>query len=290
MSRAAGRDRHAVAQVGVQRLGVRPSSAALDLSTRDTSSLTILQFKRDRYCVKALPSRSGSVAFTLIELLVIIVTVVVVACFLMPAIVRAPHRSNKLGCVNNLKQVGLAFRIWALDNGDAFPMCISTNGLLTNDLAGPNPSGPPRSVTNGPGTLELISSGQAFVHFRVMSNELSMPKVLVCPADKSKTFATNFDSGFSDRNVSYFVGTDARDIYPQMFLSGDRHLALNRKPLAPGLFTLTTTNPALSWTKSIHNSDGNVGLADGSVQTCSSSTLPVYAQAQGLATNRLAIP
>ena len=114
--------------------------------------------------------------------------------------------------------------------------------------------------------------------------------ILVCPSDKSKTVATNFGAQFSDKNVSYFVGTDAQDIFPQMFLSGDRNLALNRKSIAPGLFTLTTTNPALSWTKSIHNSQGNVGLADGSVQSCSSSTLPVYAQGQGLATNRLAIP
>src|SRR5947207_2431124 len=104
--------------------------------------------------MNAPPSKSESDAFTLIELLLIIVTVVVIACFLMPAIVRAPRRAGTWSCSNNLKQVGLAFRVWAIDNGDAFPMAISTNGLLTNHPASITPAVAAHSETNGPGSKE----------------------------------------------------------------------------------------------------------------------------------------
>jgi type II secretory pathway pseudopilin PulG len=241
--------------------------------------------------MKACPPKANPRAFTLIELLVIIVTVVVIACFLVPALVREPRKAKNLACSNNLKQVGLAFKIWTIDNGDTFPMAISTNGVVTNNYGiTSNQSARPLATTNGPGTQELINTGQAYVHFRVISNELSTPKILVCPNDKTKTVALNFDSALSDKNISYFVGTDAQDIYPNTFLSGDRNLAFSNQPLKPGLFTLATNNPALSWTKAIHNSCGNLGLADGSVQLLDSKRLTTSARNQDLATNRLVIP
>jgi len=124
-----------------------------------------------------------------------------------------------------------------------------------------------------------------------MSNELSTPKVLVCPADKGKVTATNFSSGFSDTNVSYFVGLDGKDTYPQMLLSGDRNLATNGRALKPGLFLLDTNDTsALGWTRAIHTSKGNIALADGSVQFIDGATLQTAARNQEWVTNRLAIP
>jgi len=229
-------------------------------------------------------------AFTLIELLVILFTVAVIACFLIPAIVREPRRSKTVACVNNLKQVGLAFRVWSIDNGDLFPMGISTNGVVTNYPASITPPVAAHSETNGPGSKEFIDSGLAYVHLQLLSNELGVPNVLVCPNDKAKTIATNFYSALTDKNVSYFVGTDANDPFPNMLLSGDRHLAFGNQPLKTGLFVLTTNNPALSWAGTSHGPFGNVGLADGSVQTFSSRRLAEAARYQELATNRLAIP
>jgi hypothetical protein len=94
-------------------------------------------------------------------------------------------------CVNQLKLVGLAFRTWALDNGDHFPFNVSTK-------AG--------------GTLELCARGKdgfdanAPIHFRVMSNELSTARILVCPADSLKRVASSFDR-LETVNVSYLVRT-----------------------------------------------------------------------------------
>jgi hypothetical protein len=122
-----------------------------------------------------------------------------------------------------------------------------------------------------------------------MSNELSTPKILVCPEDGRKTAATKFSTAFNDRNVSYFVGVDATEYYPQMFLTGDRNLAFERKPLQPGIFICTSYRSALSWTETIHNRCGNIGLADGSVQHFDSNKLAVAAARQEC-TNRLSIP
>src|SRR6266571_3016836 len=100
--------------------------------------------------MKARPAKSGRGAFTLIELLVLIASIVLIACFLLPAIVRGPRQARAIQCNNNLKQVGLSFRTWAIDNGDYYPMALSTNGVVTNSAT---QSGPPSLVTNGPGTM-----------------------------------------------------------------------------------------------------------------------------------------
>jgi prepilin-type processing-associated H-X9-DG protein len=219
--------------------------------------------------MKAHPSKPDPRAFTLIELIVIIITIVVIACFLIPATVRQQRRAKAKTCENNLKQVGLAFKTWTGSEDGSFP---------------------PSTSTNLGGSAELVDSGQVFVPFRAMSNELGTASLLVCPRDREKAVTTNFSSGFSDTNVSYFVSTDSKDTYPQMLLSSDRNLALNNQPLKPGLFVLTTNNTQLSWTKAIHNSCGNIAFADGSVQFTDSKALSLAAQNQGSDTNRLAIP
>jgi prepilin-type processing-associated H-X9-DG protein len=219
-------------------------------------------------CTVKRRGRNNATAFTLIELLVIVLTLVVCICILIPSL--AHHRRNTIQeqCQNNLKWVGLAFRTWSVDQSDEFPTHYST------------------SVG---GSKEFENSGQVFVHFRVMSNEMSSASILSCPADKEKVSATNFNSGFSDSNVSYFVSLDAGDTYPQMFLSGDRNLALPSRPLTKGLFALTT-NTALNWTKAIHQSRGHILFADGSVQFLDATYLTQAARNQGWATNRLVIP
>jgi prepilin-type processing-associated H-X9-DG protein len=123
-----------------------------------------------------------------------------------------------------------------------------------------------------------------------MSNEIGSPKILVCPQDGEKTPKTDFSCPFNNTNVSYFVGVDAGDTFPQMFLTGDRNLAYKNKPLPPGIFIWTSNRSAISWTKAIHNEGGNIGLADGSVHFLKSRQLAEAAANQSRDTNRLAIP
>ncbi|MGA2855130.1 MAG: prepilin-type N-terminal cleavage/methylation domain-containing protein [Verrucomicrobiota bacterium] len=178
------------------------------------------------------------------------------------------NKSSEIQCVNNLKQIGLAFRIWEGDNGNQLPMRV------------PSKKG---------GAMEPALRGNVAPIFQVMSNELSTPRILLCPADADRSAAKDFTIGFDNSKVSYFAGVDAADDKPAMFLSGDENFAIGSRPVKSGLLLLATNAP-VSWTAARHMDQGNIGLADGAVQTTSSSLLRELLVQTGVATNRLALP
>jgi prepilin-type processing-associated H-X9-DG protein len=192
-------------------------------------------------------------AFALVDLTIIVATVVL-AALVLPMLARPKFRcSLRISCVNNLKQTGLAFRLWSGDNNDRFPTSFYTN---TSE------------------TLKFPDYTNAFRYFQVMSNELSSPKIVVCPAD-DRVSAANFDQ-LSNTNVSYFIGLDADETRPAMFLTGDRNLTSNGTPVPTGIAVITPGSK-FGWNKKIHKPGGNVALADGSVQELTSAALATAA-------------
>ena len=140
------------------------------------------------------------------------------------------RRTQSINCVNNLKQIGIAFRLWEGDNNDKYPMAVS--------------------VTNG-GAMELVATGNVAACFQVMSNELNTPKILLCPEDTRRVWATNF-STLNNSNISYFVGLDVtNDTNLKMLLSGDDNFAIGGVPVKSGVLQLLANTP-IAWTKGRH--------------------------------------
>jgi hypothetical protein len=204
---------------------------------------------------------------TLVEVVVVMAVVLLLAAMLLPAMTRTSHCSLRYVCVNNLKQMGLACRVWEGDNMDRYPMAVP--------------------ATNG-GSMDFITGPNAFRHLQVMSNELSTPRVVFCPleSDRSRSAATNFEA-FCNSNISFFVGVDATETNPMMILFGD-HNVTNGMRIKNGILNLTAKHPS-GWTAEMHNKIGNICLADGSVQQTSAGSLRA-AITSGGPTNRLLMP
>jgi prepilin-type processing-associated H-X9-DG protein len=217
--------------------------------------------------MKTLSAKVKISGLTLVEVLVVLAVLFILAAMILPQLAGS-HKSPLMGCLNNLKQVDLAFQIYTSDNGGKFPIKVP--------------------VTNG-GTMEFIYSGHTFPHFQKISAILHTPQILACPLDNERHAATNFEA-LNDLNISYFLNADISINNPShSILAGDRFLQANGQQVKPGLFTLTT-NFNMSWTPDLHIGRGNLAFADGHVEVSKKDDLNSTLQNQSLATNRLCVP
>jgi hypothetical protein len=138
---------------------------------------------------KRLPSQYGGAGMALGGLTLgyaSFLYIFLLAAMILPALARAKERAQTINCTNNMKQIGVAFRTWAIDHNEQFPFVISTTNGGTLELCAPGPDGFDRNAAS---------------HFAVLVNELGAPRILVCPADtKQPAFSW---SSLRAANVTY---------------------------------------------------------------------------------------
>lgn len=205
--------------------------------------------------------RSSQAAFTRIELAAVILVLIVLASLLSAREQHAHKERQQQTCINNLKHIGLAYRIWS--TGDEFPFEASTNDGGTKEFP------------------------HVWQHFQILSNELSTPQLLVCPSGP-KVPAKNWKS-LTDANVSYFEGESAQDTFPQSFLSGDSGFVLAGASPESNPIELTKDSD-ISYPASVHRGIAIICMGDGSVQRFNSDSLKLQQKNTGLETNVVLLP
>ncbi len=201
--------------------------------------------------------RTTKTAFTLIELLVVIAIIAILAAMLLPALSNAKSKAITAQCLNNVNQCLKGPSMWAGDHDGKYPWQVSSaiGGTL----------------------MDYTDPDFVFVewvdHYRVLSNELSTPKILVCPADKERIIADSWLMMSGLENVSYFVGLSAEEVKPQSILTGDSNILGGGGGLDPYWNNAVGSSIDAVWENNIHRSRGNIGLSDGSAQTTTTPQL-----------------
>jgi hypothetical protein len=185
--------------------------------------------------------------FRLIDAAAITVAAVALLCWLLkPTVGGDKEKAPRTVCLNQLKQIAIAFQLWSSDNQKPFPMELS----------------PEKGGTKDPGLQHNLVS-----NYLVIWKEIGDPKLLLCPSDKKRKLAESFSS-LTEKNISYFLNIGATHNSFQTnteieVLLGDRSITWNGVPIRG--YVATTNSQSLAWTNSLHRG-GNVALEDGSVR------------------------
>ena len=143
--------------------------------------------KLDSTFEKALPhSRNGADGFTLIELLVVIAIIAILAAMILPALSRAKQKTQGVYCLNNTKQMALAWNMYAGDSNDKL-VCNLDGGNAGKALASPSWVAGWLDFTTSPDNtnVQMLINHDAYPYGAYLGPYVKNPAAYKCPADKS---------------------------------------------------------------------------------------------------------
>jgi type II secretory pathway pseudopilin PulG len=192
-------------------------------------------------------------AFTRVELIVCVGALALLASVVAPALASNRNGSDRAVCQNNLRLIGQAIHSWAGDHDGNAPWWTP--------------------VRKG-GTYRTSRPGNAWYEYLTLTNELSSPNVLACPADANVRQASTWADLIEQRqnSISYSLWVHASAESPRGILSSD--LNFRRDPgtvsCSAGYvnlyLVLRSPSSVLAWTNRIHGDAGNLLLFDGTIE------------------------
>ena len=192
----------------------------------------------------------GHRAFTLIELLVVITIIALLAALLLPALSSAKARAQGIKCINNAKQLQLAWQVYADDHDSRL---VPANRWCYGDFT--NPPGPDNT------DLDLLRNG--------LLGKYTTTGIYKCPGDKtvnvrSYSMSTHMNGMSWDTPASPVFKNEGGIARPsEFFVFIDEDSGSINDPW----FRVDMTSNISDLPAAYHNQVGNLSFADGHAES-----------------------